>query len=324
MKTKLVLTILILGSFAANAQNPYEVFGYTSKVKYETPVTDMLYIKNSDTTSEVKALAFDIENNKVKLLGLNDSLLKEVNIEADQLLRWLSVDPLAQKFPSHSPYNFVTNNPINAIDPDGRDVIVLNNPNGASGYGHMAMLVGNDKTGWTFISKEGRNKEPWYSNELTGGPALTPLIQKFTSLDAFQQAQKTDKNLGGYTQNVRLTATEQQDNAANTATTKAANSWYNVLQSNCADAVSDGLKAAGFDPGYKVVGVSIDDNPFSSGKEIKSLSPQPTLRFNQIVENNQAQTVPAFPTATPSTNSSETTTTPTITTPTIKQNAGGN
>ena len=35
----------------------------------------------------------------------------------------------------------------------------------------MAILVGDDENGWTLISKEGRNKESWYSNELTGGPA---------------------------------------------------------------------------------------------------------------------------------------------------------
>ncbi len=36
--------------------------------------------------------------------------------------RWLSLDPLQAKYPSHSPYNFVKNNPVYFIDPDGRDV----------------------------------------------------------------------------------------------------------------------------------------------------------------------------------------------------------
>ena len=36
---------------------------------------------------------------------------------------WLSVDPLAEKFPSVSPYVYTLNNPINLIDPDGREPI---------------------------------------------------------------------------------------------------------------------------------------------------------------------------------------------------------
>lgn len=38
--------------------------------------------------------------------------------------RFVSIDPLAAKYPSFSPYNFVLNSPIFLKDPDGRDVII--------------------------------------------------------------------------------------------------------------------------------------------------------------------------------------------------------
>ncbi|MBP7307167.1 MAG: hypothetical protein KA987_13690, partial [Saprospiraceae bacterium] len=38
---------------------------------------------------------------------------------------WYGVDPLASKYPSISPYAYVANNPINAIDPDGREIIII-------------------------------------------------------------------------------------------------------------------------------------------------------------------------------------------------------
>ncbi|WP_281925798.1 RHS repeat domain-containing protein, partial [Flavobacterium collinsii] len=39
--------------------------------------------------------------------------------------RWMNIDPLAEKYPNISPYVYVANNPINAIDPDGRDIIFV-------------------------------------------------------------------------------------------------------------------------------------------------------------------------------------------------------
>src|SRR5699024_2156635 len=35
---------------------------------------------------------------------------------------WLSVDPLAEKYPGWSPYNYTLYNPVRFVDPDGRSV----------------------------------------------------------------------------------------------------------------------------------------------------------------------------------------------------------
>ncbi len=42
-----------------------------------------------------------------------------------RLGRWMSIDLKTAKYPYLTPYNFVANNPVNAIDPDGKDIIFL-------------------------------------------------------------------------------------------------------------------------------------------------------------------------------------------------------
>ncbi len=54
-----------------------------------------------------------------------------------QLGRFHTVDPHAERYPAWSPYNFVYNNPLIFIDPDGRDPILIVFTGGVSGDGKL-------------------------------------------------------------------------------------------------------------------------------------------------------------------------------------------
>ncbi len=45
------------------------------------------------------------------------------------IARWASIDPLAKKYPFTSPYNFALNSPIQAKDPDGKEVWIVHRSN---------------------------------------------------------------------------------------------------------------------------------------------------------------------------------------------------
>ena len=48
-------------------------------------------------------------------------LYSDCVLEPKSAQMWLSVDPMSDKYPSMSPYNYCANNPVILVDPDGRE-----------------------------------------------------------------------------------------------------------------------------------------------------------------------------------------------------------
>jgi RHS repeat-associated protein len=64
----------------------------------------------------------------------------------DEILgRWMSLDPLAIKYYSLSPYSYCANNPLKYIDPDGKKIRGVQYNNGQFSYTKQAQRNGTDK-----------------------------------------------------------------------------------------------------------------------------------------------------------------------------------
>ena len=95
---------------------------------------------------------------------------------------WLSVDPMSDKYPSMSPYNYCANNPIILVDPDGRELEPI--------VGLDGELLGCTKEGWKGIPIVMDKKD--YKDGMSKDQAL----EKGTSLDEYGKGIKiSDKTL---------------------------------------------------------------------------------------------------------------------------------
>ena len=181
------------------------------------------------------------------------------------LVVWNGVDELSEKYYPFSVYGYCQNNFMNALDKDGKDVVVLLAPRGAGGAGHMAILIQNPDGRWALWSKNGTpdnmhaygkegGKNTKYHNNRGG--SLDGNESSYQTIEDFFNSKKDNPKKDGmpeYTEGYKMSTTKEQDEKARTAIEEELNKDYDVLSSNCAQAVQAALKAAGLNPGKGIL-----------------------------------------------------------------------
>ena len=140
MKHLLIILFTACICMCATAQTPYDSFApETSR-----PILDMEALSEMHTLSHQSpdtmlcALVIDTSQEQMFLIDVSDGEIIAYAPITDDIRKWMSVDPLADKYPNISPYAYCGWNPINAIDPDGR--FSMENIDGGTNYETILVL----------------------------------------------------------------------------------------------------------------------------------------------------------------------------------------
>ena len=92
--------------------------------KYPKSVQHTYLVDVCDEDKDRYRFGFNGVEKDNELKGVGNSLDFGARMYDSRVARWLSLDPLAQKYPGISPYTFVADNPIWFIDPDGKKIVL--------------------------------------------------------------------------------------------------------------------------------------------------------------------------------------------------------
>lgn len=127
MKTFFFTLFFLSSTHFLVAQNPYKSIGKKAKVltlsngKYDE-------VTNYDTLQRVGSVIVNMRTRQIVQFIHTDTIYSEATLEPTIISRHWSIDPLANKYPSLSPYHAFGNNPILFIDPDGAEIHIYTGP----------------------------------------------------------------------------------------------------------------------------------------------------------------------------------------------------
>ena len=225
--------------------------------------------------------------------------------------RWLSVDPLFEKYVGMSPYNYCMLNPVMLVDPDGRSLAVLQAPEGAAGAGHLAILIQNEDRKWALYSKNGTNENGGIKGEnvtkdnfVEGGKRPIDKGQHtFDSVKDFLNSTENPIDEDGerqYTEAFVIECGPEIDREAEIGAKSVLDEDYDVLDSNCAQVVQAALKQANtkrdaksqFDDGSEEKhSIDFEKGPIKIHKKFSTRNLRPNKIYETIKKNNNGKVI---------------------------------
>jgi RHS repeat-associated protein len=155
--------------------------------------------------------------------------------------RWINRDPIAEEGGINL-YRYAGNSPENLVDPLGLDAIVLVIHNVIMHQGHIAILVGNNSTGWSYYSRNG------YGSDLFGFGTGNSVLRTY---DTYADFRADTAESGRYQEAYHIQTTPDEDLAMTTYGDQHYRDQYNTIpythSNNCAD-LTDEILSAGDHP----------------------------------------------------------------------------
>ncbi len=159
--------------------------------------------------------------------------------------------PLCSHAYSHlSPYSYCGGDPVNYVDPNGEDIVVLNYTEGT----HLAMLIQDEDGKWLYYSVNGNNM--YFFGSHSGGRTFNDIAigswdspQEFldSSYNVRTTDSKDDKSMNhfGFSEGYQISTTPEQDGTMRNSFSEIAKTKYNPFNNNCATTVQKAMVKAG-------------------------------------------------------------------------------